>query len=73
MMPLALLTLSGRLLASPHAAGCVAWLARLLTRIIARQLQLPEALVHATGLYIYSRVDAFERSMLKSLIQPWDR
>lgn len=46
----------------------VAWLGKLLTRAVARQLQIPEALVHATGLYLCARIDSFERQLLHGLL-----
>ena len=45
-----------------------AWAGKLLARLVARQLQMPEALVHAAGHYVYARIDAFERQLLHSLL-----
>jgi len=55
-------------LTSRLATRCVAWFGRLITRALARQLQLPEALVHDGCLYLYSRVDLFERRLLDGLL-----
>jgi len=44
-----------------------AWAGRLLARIVARQLHVPEALVHDAGRYVYARIDHFERRLLRSL------
>jgi hypothetical protein len=46
----------------------VAWLGKLLTRAVARQLQVPETLVHTAGLYLYARIDTFERQLLHGLL-----
>jgi hypothetical protein len=46
----------------------VAWLGKLLTRALARQLQIPEALVHSAGLYVYAQIDTFERQLLHGLL-----
>jgi hypothetical protein len=53
---------------SSIVTALVAWLGRLLTRAVARQLQVPEALVHAAGLYLYARIDVFERQLLHGLL-----
>jgi hypothetical protein len=34
---------------------------------VARSLNMPEPLVHATGLFVFVRVQAFENSFLKAL------
>jgi hypothetical protein len=41
--------------------------ARLATWMVARSLNMPEPLVHATGLFVFVRVQAFENSMAQSL------
>jgi hypothetical protein len=53
---------------SSIVSAIVTWLGKLLTRAVARQLQLPDALVHAAGLYLYARIDTFERQLLHSLL-----
>ncbi len=45
----------------------VTWIGKFVARIVARQLQVPETLVHDTGFYIYTRVDLFERALLSGL------
>jgi hypothetical protein len=35
--------------------------------LVARSLNMPESLVHATGLFVFVRVQAFENSFLKAL------
>lgn len=53
---------------SSFVTALVAWLGKLLTRAVARQLQVPETLVHAAGLYLYARIDTFERHLLHGLL-----
>jgi hypothetical protein len=53
---------------SSIAIAVVAWLSKLLTRALARQLQVPEALVHSAGLYVYAQIDMFERQLLHGLL-----
>jgi hypothetical protein len=55
-------------LTSRLATTCAAWFGRLITRALARQLQLPEALVHDGCLYLYSCVDLFERRLMRGLL-----
>jgi hypothetical protein len=40
---------------------------RLATWLLARSLNMPEPLVHATGLFLFVQVQAFESSLGKSL------
>ena len=37
------------------------------TRLLARSLNLPEPLVHATGMVVFAQVEAFESSLGRSL------
>ena len=48
----------------PLAASLVT---RLATWALARSLNMPEPLVHATGLFVFVQVQAFESSLGKSL------
>ena len=57
-------------IASRVVATFAAWIGRLLARLVARQLQVPEALVHDLGRYLYAQVDSFERRLLQSLTTP---
>jgi hypothetical protein len=41
--------------------------AKLATWLVARSLNMPEPLVHATGLFVFVRVQAFEHSVAQSL------
>jgi hypothetical protein len=62
-----LIALIRTVIASPLAAACAAWFGHLLTRLVARQLKVPEALVHDAGRYLYACVDTFERRLLRSM------
>ncbi len=66
---LVLLALAVRtLVASPITTAGLAWSARLAANILARQLQVPEALVHDAGCYVYAQIDSLERALLKGLL-----
>jgi len=67
-MPALLFALIRAAITSPLATRSIAWLGRLITRALARQLQMPEPLVRDGCLYLYSRVDLFERRLLHSLL-----
>ena len=51
----------------PAAAELLPWLLNLATWLLARSLNMPEPLVHAAGLFVFVRVQAFENSFLKAL------
>ena len=51
----------------PLTTAGTTWLGRFSVRVVARQLQVPEALVHDAGFYIYTRIDLFERALLSGL------
>lgn len=53
---------------SSIVTALVAWLGKLLTRAVAQQLQIPEALVHGAGLYLHAQIDTFERQLLYGLL-----
>ena len=63
-----LLALIRALIASPLTALCAAWLGCLLTRVLARQLHMPEAFVRDAGLYLYACLDSFERRLLRTML-----
>ena len=46
----------------PAAAELLPWLLNLATWLLARSLNMPEPLVHATGLFVFVQVQAFENS-----------
>ena len=56
------------LVASPMTTACLAWSAKLIARILARQLHVPEALVHDAGRYVYAQIDSLERALLTGLL-----
>ncbi len=51
----------------PAAAELLPWMLNLATWLLARSLNMPEPLVHATGLFVFVQVQAFENSFLKAL------
>ena len=48
-------------------AGLLPWLLKLVTGLPARSLNMPEPLVHSTGVFVFARVQAVENSFAKSL------
>jgi hypothetical protein len=60
---------------SPHdrsstfssTAGMIPWMLNLTTRILARSLNMPEPLVHTTGVFVFAQVQAVENSVGKAL------
>jgi hypothetical protein len=51
----------------PSAAGIPPWLLNLATRLLARTLNMPEPLVHHTGVFVFAHVQAVENSVGKTL------
>ena len=60
---------------SPSAADLIAWLLDLATRLLARSLNMPEPLVHDTGVFVFAQVQAVETSVGRTLcpIRLWRR
>jgi hypothetical protein len=64
-----------------RTAELLAWLLNLATRLVARSLNMPEPLVHDTGVFVYVRVQEVETSIgrklcpvrLWRLVQAWCR
>jgi hypothetical protein len=66
-------------------ASILPWMLNLATRILARSLNMPEPLVHHTGVFVFAHVQAVETSVgrtlcpirllrqLRSLLQCWRR
>ena len=62
-------------------AGLMRWMLNLATRMLARSLNMPEPLVHSTGIFVFARVQTFEHSVgrtlcpirLFRLLQTWFR
>ena len=48
-------------------AGAMPWMLNLATRLLARFLNMPEPLVHTTGVVVFAHVQAVENSIGKTL------
>jgi hypothetical protein len=48
-------------------AGIVQWMLNLATRIMARMLNMPEPLVHNTGVFVFAHVAAVESRVGRTL------
>ena len=48
-------------------AGMLRWLLKLAMRLLARSLNMPEPLVHNTGVFVFARVQTFEHSVGRTL------
>lgn len=59
----------------PSAADLAMWLLNLATRLLARALDMPEPLVHHTGMFVYIRVQEVETSIGRKLcpVRLWRR
>jgi len=59
----------------PSAAELSTWVVGLATRLLARSLNMPEPLVHNTGMFVYIRVQEVETSIGRKLcpIRLWRR
>ena len=59
----------------PSAAEFTTWLFGLATRLLARALNMPEPLVHDTGMFVYIRVQEVETSIGRKLcpVRLWRR
>jgi hypothetical protein len=58
------------------AAGMIAWMLNLATRLLARILNVPEPVVHNTGVFMFVQVQAVETSLGNRLLrhfQSWRR
>lgn len=51
----------------PSTAGIVSWMLNLATRLLARLLNMPEPMVHHTGVFVFAHVQAVESSVGKTL------
>ena len=49
------------------AAGLIPWMLNLTTRLVARILNMPEPLVHNTGIFVFVHVQAVETSVGRTL------
>jgi hypothetical protein len=52
---------------TPSAAGTIPWMLNLATRMLARILNMPEPLVHSTGVFVIVHVQAVENSVGRTL------
>ena len=52
---------------STPPAGIIPWMLNLATRMLASSLNMPEPLVHDTGVFVYARVQAAEHRAAKTL------
>ena len=52
---------------NPSVSGGFAWLLNLATWLLARSLNMPEPLVHNTGVFVFVHVQAVENSVGRSL------
>ena len=52
---------------SASAAGIFPWMLNLATRMLARSLNMPEPLVHDTGVFVFAHVQAVENNLGKTL------
>ena len=48
-------------------ASVLPWMLNLATRILARSLNMPEPLVHHTGIFVFAHVQAVENSVGRTL------
>jgi hypothetical protein len=49
------------------AAGMVPWLLNLATRLLAHSLNMPEPLLHTTGVFVFAHVTAVENRVGRTL------
>jgi len=47
--------------------GMTSWMLKLATRLLARILNMPEPLVHNTGIFVFAHVQAVENRAFKTL------
>jgi hypothetical protein len=55
------------LAALPALATAGTWLLNMASFVVARALNMPQPLVHSTGIYVFAHVEAVETSIGKSL------
>jgi hypothetical protein len=48
-------------------SAAVSWLLNLATRMLANSLNMPEPLVHSTGIFVYAQVQAVEHRAARTL------
>jgi hypothetical protein len=52
---------------STPPAGIIPWMLNLATRALAHSLNMPEPLLHTTGVFVFAQVQAVENSVGKRL------
>ncbi len=52
---------------STSPAGIIPWMINLATRTLAYSLNMPEPLLHTTGIFVFAQVQAVENSVGKTL------
>ena len=52
---------------APSATGRTPWMLNLATMLLARCLNMPEPLVHSTGVFVFTHVQAVETSVGRTL------
>jgi hypothetical protein len=57
------MTMSTPIRANPIAVSLTPWMLNLATRLLARILNMPEPLVHDTGVFVFVHVQAVETSI----------
>jgi hypothetical protein len=61
------MTMPTRTNPAPAAARTIPWMLNLATRLLARGLNMPEPLVHHTGVFVFAQVQEFESSVGRTL------
>jgi hypothetical protein len=51
----------------PSATGMTPWMLNLATTVLARFLNMPEPMVHSTGVFVFTHVQAIETSVGRTL------
>ena len=54
---------------APAAARMIQWTLSLATKLLARLLNMPEPLVHSTGVFVFAHVQAVETSVGRRLLR----
>ena len=52
---------------APSTTGMIRWMLNLATMLLARLLNMPEPLLHSTGVFVFTHVQAVETNVGKTL------
>jgi hypothetical protein len=52
---------------APSSTGMIPWMLNLATMLLARLLNMPEPMVHSTGVFVFTHVQAIETSVGRTL------